>query len=114
MQYRLIGALLAALCGSAAAANVPSQMLAANTQACVQLAGMMSQKGMDPYAPKDKSKQPAYCGCVSKKYWDQVPQADYDGMMAEMTRGEQHGPRGQAIDKALNQRMENAKKACRG
>lgn len=36
MQNRLIGALLATLCGGAVAANVPSQMLAANTQACVQ------------------------------------------------------------------------------
>jgi hypothetical protein len=114
LKFILLCAVQAALCHTSQAANVAKQWIDQNSQVCEQFASMPDAKKIDPYVPGDKKQAPAYCNCVSKKYWSQVPQADFDGMLAEMQRGDVNGPRGQAISKALDQRMETARKSCSG
>lgn len=105
--------MLAALAVSPAhAANVPPQLVDANAQVCVRMDSNAKLKALDKYAPADASRVPAYCSCLSKAYWASVPQADYDGMMAETAAGNLKGPHSLAIQAAISARNEAAKKSC--
>ncbi|QRX81401.1 hypothetical protein [Glaciimonas sp. PAMC28666] len=67
---------LSLLCFNAAwAATVLPQLKQANTQVCVQMGA--SAQG----TPKNKTKIPAFCNCVSDTYWSSVPQAEYDTLV---------------------------------
>ena len=120
--HRAACALAFALVGGAAhAANVPQEMVDANTSFCLQIAKSPSGTRIDPQMPTDPAKAPAYCACVSKAYWGRVPQVDFDGMLAEhqqMAAAAQsgappkQGPHGKAITDALHARMGEARKSC--
>jgi hypothetical protein len=94
------------------AADVPAALIDGNANVCVQVNSNPKMKSLDKFAPVDAAKIPSYCSCYAKKYWDSVPQADYDGMMAEHAAGELKGKHGMAIRAQLHTRNETAKKAC--
>jgi len=94
------------------AADVPQGLIDSNANVCVQMSKIPGAAQRDPNRPTDPAKVPSYCACSSKAYWSSVPQADYDGMLAESRAGGQ-GPHGKAITDALHDRMEAAGKSCR-
>jgi hypothetical protein len=115
-------ALSFALAAAAAhSADVPQGMLDANTNVCMQMARTPSASKLDPLLPSDASKVAGYCACVSKTYWASVPQADFDGMMAEHRQmadaaqtgaAPRQGAHGKAITDVLHTRMAEARKTC--
>lgn len=109
----LVAAALVVALSPARSANVPPEMVALNEKMCVELNSRPETKSLDKLAPSDAAKIPGYCHCYSKAYWDSVPQADYDGMMAEHKAGETKGPHSLALRAALKERNEAAKKSCR-
>lgn len=91
------------------AATVPDEVKAANTTACMQMAGKL-----DKYAPADKSQWPAYCGCVSDTYWRSVPQTDYDGMAQEYQAGNYDGSHSKSLNDHVDERLQAAQTKCSG
>ena len=94
------------------AAEVPAGLVDVNANACVQMNSQPQTKALDKFAPADPAKVPGYCQCYSKAYWKSVPQADYDGMLAEHAAGDMKGPHSLAIRAALHARNDAAKSSC--
>ncbi len=112
MNAALPALALALVAAQAHAADVPQSLVDVNTNACVQMNARPETKALDKFAPADAAKVPGYCSCYSKTYWASVPQADYDGMVAEHAAGDMKGPHSLAIRAALHARNEAAKKSC--
>lgn len=102
-------ALLATLPCTAVAAEIPKELLEANVQRCVEAAKAKE----DPSAPKRERAIPAYCKCVVGKYWQAVPQADFDALVAEKQAGTADGPAAQAMADNQDARANAASAACK-
>lgn len=91
------------------AADVANDVKAANTAACMKMAGKF-----DKYAPADQSKWPIYCACVSETYWRSIPQTDYNGMSLEYQSGNYDGPHAKSLNDHVDERLQAAEKQCSG
>ncbi len=107
IRYLIVGTVL--VLPAVQAATVVDDVKAANTTACMQMAGKF-----DKHAPADKSQWPTYCGCVSEMYWRSVPQTDYDGMSREYQAGNYDGAYSKSLNDHVDERLQAAQKKCSG
>ncbi|MDY7547403.1 hypothetical protein QN379_14505 [Glaciimonas sp. Gout2] len=84
--------------GTVWGATVLPQLKQANTQVCIQMGA--SAQG----TPKNKTKLPTFCDCVSNTYWNSVPQAEYDSLIKT--------GKSPLLEASMEKRLNVAKASC--